>query len=458
MERHPGGAKWGWTETNIDLTNYGSVWNPIDYWVNKYGTLKVWYIGILLEYWAVDPEGFGEPLYADELILNGVTYNIAPYAGAPSPTPNQSSYKISGYILDANHRGIGGADIIFNEPNTVPGVYSDSAGYYAIYAPAGTYNVNVWPPFDSNYIDYDERGFVVTSDMTKNITLNSGFKVSGYIISTTGQPVKDGIVLLNNYLSGWFSKDTGYYFVCAPAGTYKLWASPRNGYNHFLVYSESNFVLDRNIAKNITVVLTNTTTQPSPEPTPTPTPEPTSDQAWISISVDAKSPVVGSPVSVRGRLTDYQGLALINKPVTLSYANANTPELLWTKIGAAFTSSKGDYYIQWTIAEAGNFLFKVEWLTSDNFPAAMNTSSVGFLPEGSKYSLPAVPDQLGNTITQQTFAVETEQVNADAGDLTWIAVAAVVVVIALVVASIIAVRTVKNRKISGAAQKVDAKL
>jgi hypothetical protein len=174
--------------------------------------------------------------------------------------------------------------------------------------------------------------------------------------------------------------------------------------------------------------------------------------------VAAQSPVVGSPVSVRGRLTNYQGLALVNKPVTLSYANANSPELLWTKIGAAFTSSNGDYYIQWTIAEAGNFLFKVEWLTSDNIPAAMNTSSVGFLPEGSKYSLPATPDQLGNTVTQQAFAVETEQTNADAGDLTWVAVAAAVVVIALVVASVIAVRTVKTRKISGAAQKVETEL
>ena len=221
-----GGAKWGWTETNIDLTNYGSMWNPIDYWVTKYGNLKVWYIGILLEYQAVEPDGLGEPLYADDLSLNGVTYNIAPYSGsAPSPTPNQSSYKISGYILDANHRGIAGANIIFNEPNTVPSVYSDSTGYYAIYAPMGTYHVNVWPPFDSHYIDYDERGFVVTSDMTKNITLNSGYKISGYITSTSGAPVKDGIVSLNGYLSGWFSKDTGYYFVCVPAGTYKLTAT-----------------------------------------------------------------------------------------------------------------------------------------------------------------------------------------------------------------------------------------
>jgi hypothetical protein len=131
---------------------------------------------------------------------------------------------------------------------------------------------------------YDELSFAVSSDRTKNITLNLGYKVSGYITSTTNAPVKDGIVLLSNYLSGWFSKDTGYYFVCAPAGTYKFWASPRNGFNHFSVYSESNFVLDRNIVKNITVVLTNTVTPPpTPEPTPSPTPEPTPTPSLIRL-------------------------------------------------------------------------------------------------------------------------------------------------------------------------------
>src|SRR3990172_9873251 len=92
-----------------------------------------------------------------------------------------SSFKISGYILDANGHGIGGANIIFNVPFIVPSVWSDSSGYYVISAPAGTYHVNVWPPFDSSYINYDEPGFTVVSDISKNLTLYSGYKVSGYI-------------------------------------------------------------------------------------------------------------------------------------------------------------------------------------------------------------------------------------------------------------------------------------
>jgi len=58
-----GGNRWGWIETNIDMTYYGQIWNPIDYWIAKYGDLKVLYIGIVLEYWAVEPDGYGEPLY-----------------------------------------------------------------------------------------------------------------------------------------------------------------------------------------------------------------------------------------------------------------------------------------------------------------------------------------------------------------------------------------------------------
>ena len=98
------------------------------------------------------------------LICGSLLVNISPFVFA------QSSFKISGYLLDSNGNGISGANIIFNVPSIVPSVYSDSLGYYEIIAPEGTYHVNVWPPFDSNYIYYDEPRFVVASDITKNIT------------------------------------------------------------------------------------------------------------------------------------------------------------------------------------------------------------------------------------------------------------------------------------------------
>ena len=149
----------------------------------------------------------GDQMWSSAAVANGVVYVGSGdgylYAfGSPNNQP--TSYKISGYILDANGHGIAGANIIFNVPSIVPSVWSDSSGYYVISAPAGTYHINVWPPFDSNYIHYDEPGFVVGSDMTKNITLYSGYKVSGYISFSNGTPVVGAAVIFRNSANTWF--------------------------------------------------------------------------------------------------------------------------------------------------------------------------------------------------------------------------------------------------------------
>src|SRR4030042_2948540 len=262
-----GGERWGWTESNLEMSVYGLTWKQLDSWKTEYGNVTVLYLGITLEYWAVDPDGFGEPLYADELILDGVMYNIVSSPTvtpdpSPSPAPSSALFKISGYILDSNGRGIAGAYIIFNNVST-PSVSTDYSGYYVMPAPAGTYHVNVWPPFDSNYINFDELGFVVGSDMTKNITLHSGCKVSGYISDSSGKPVIGAVVLLRNSVntfgSGWFSNSAGYYFLCVAAGTYTIDVHPRTGYNYsgpatnFPTYYEYNFTVNSNTVKNITV-------------------------------------------------------------------------------------------------------------------------------------------------------------------------------------------------------------
>jgi hypothetical protein len=186
------------------------------------------------------------------------------------------SFTISGYILDVNGHGIAGANIIFNVPEIVPSVYSDASGYYVISAPAGTYHVNVWPPFDSHYINYDEPGFVVGSDMTKNITLQSGYKVSGYISDSSGKPVVGAVVLLDDFGSGWFSNSVGYYFLSVPAGTYTINAHPRTGDYYsgpttdFPTYIEYNFTVNADTVKNITVGDSSPTSSPNSDPMSSP--------------------------------------------------------------------------------------------------------------------------------------------------------------------------------------------
>ncbi len=189
-------------------------------------------------------------------------------------TQNSTKYKISGYILDANSRGIQGANIIFNVPEIVPSVWSDSSGHYIIYAPAGTYHVNVWSPYDSSYIHYDEPEFVVGSDVIKNTTMYSGYKVSCYISAFNGTPIVGAAVILRTsnkwFGSGWFSNSTGYYFLNVPAGTYTIDARPRTGYNYpgpttdFKTYYEYNFTVKGDTFKNIIVDVPSSIPAPIP--------------------------------------------------------------------------------------------------------------------------------------------------------------------------------------------------
>jgi outer membrane protein assembly factor BamB len=245
----------------------------------------------------------GNPMRSSCAVVNGVAYVGSDdgylYAfGSPNIQP-ATSYTISGYILDENGNEIEGAHIIFNVPETVPSVISGASGYYSISAPAGTYHVNVWPPFDSNYINYDEPRFVVGSDMTKNITLQSGYKVSGYISDSSGNPVVGAVVLLDNYGSGWFSNSVGYYFLSVPAGTYTITAHPRTGDYYsgpttdFPTYYEYNFTVNSDTVKNITVgnslstslpnsePIASPETSPAPSPEPIASPEPTSPPATV---------------------------------------------------------------------------------------------------------------------------------------------------------------------------------
>jgi len=174
-------------------------------------------------------------------------------------------FKISGYVLDSNGCGIAKADVIYNVPSIVPGVFTDNSGYYETYGPSGTYHINVWPPYDSNYLNGDEAGFTVVSGVTKNMTLQTGFKISGYVINFIGTPMVGASVLFKTsngiYGSGYFTNSLGYYFINVPSGTYTIDAHPQTAFNPsytgpctpFPTYYEYNFAVSGNINKNIIV-------------------------------------------------------------------------------------------------------------------------------------------------------------------------------------------------------------
>jgi hypothetical protein len=318
-----------------------------------------------------------------------------------NPASAQSN-KISGYILDSNGHGLAGAQIIFNSLDATVG-NSDNSGYYEVYAPAAAYHINVWPPFDSNYVFYDQSYFLVDGAITKNITLTSGYKVSGYISDYSGNPISGARFALDSFVAGWYSISSGYYFTTAPAGTYTLTAQPRTGPT-FTSYSESNIVLNGNVVKNITVATPTSTPTPSPTLAPTPTPQPTQSptqtpapttyvtptptksptptsslpSSQISITTDTEANTVGSKLDIAGVLSDKNGNALADRTVVLSYAVGSSSS--WTQIGSGKTNSSGQYSIQWLIAASGTFSLKAEWSGDQQYTGSSKATTLSFLP------------------------------------------------------------------------------
>jgi outer membrane protein assembly factor BamB len=105
-----GGQRWGWTEASPDLSTYGNGWNDSSYWKGIYGNGTVLSVGVALEYWAVkDSNGLGQPLYADELVLNGVTYNIAPPSNQTSNGSNADDWSM--YRHDVQRTGLSSSPV-----------------------------------------------------------------------------------------------------------------------------------------------------------------------------------------------------------------------------------------------------------------------------------------------------------------------------------------------------------
>jgi len=211
--------------------------------------------------------------------------------------------------------------VLLNVPDIVPSLFTSAAGYYEMYAPAGTYHMNVWPPYNSDYIYFDQPGVVVASDMVKDITLVNGYRVSGYVVDLSGKPVTGVVVTLGNYFSGYYTTNNGYYVIGVPAGTYTMNAHPQSGILNsagvnFPNYLEYNVVVNGDMIKNLTVG-NPTATQP-PKPTngysPVKTPNPGVTYKMSGYVLDSnRQPIVGAKVYISGHssisaFTDPKGL------------------------------------------------------------------------------------------------------------------------------------------------------
>ncbi|MCW4000289.1 MAG: carboxypeptidase-like regulatory domain-containing protein [Candidatus Bathyarchaeota archaeon] len=316
------------------------------------------------------------------------------------PLSGQATYSFSGYVLDSNGHGVAGAYVNFN--GVIPTAQTNSQGYYVTSAPAGSYQMYVWPPFDSNYINYDESGVQVSSNLVKNVTLQTGYKISGYVINASGSPMVGASVLFKTagrvYGSGWFTNSLGYYYINVPEGTYTIDAHPQTAYNPsyngpctpFTTYYEYSFAVNSNLNKNITVSTAQPTpaptapptsaptTNPTQNPTPTPTPKPILPSTTLSISTEASSYQVGSTLTVKGNLTSQSETPFSGETVVLS-SSLDGGET-WLPVGSGKTDASGQYSIQWLIQASGTFSLKAEWAGNNAYSGSNAITAVSFLP------------------------------------------------------------------------------
>ncbi len=367
---------------------------------------------------------------------SGLSYSESKFSVSTNVTKNITlilGFKVTGYVLGPSGNGVWGANTnIYNASWSVPAVNTETSGYYSVVIPAGTYTFILWPPYNTNLVNYDNTGFVVNSDMTNNITLISGFKVSGYVLDSSGKVVSGASTMFvdssgSKFASGRWSDSTGYYYDAVPLGTYTLVASGPSGSG--LSYSESNIVVSSDTMKNITLASTPTATPtpsptPSPYPTAAPTPAPTPVSTPIPTPTPTPSPILPKPilavscqssasytnfkVEITGTLT-AEGTAISNVPILLSYSVNEGKS--WTGLSTASTDNSGNFAAVWFSSASGTYLLNAQWAGNSIFSDVNTTINFAVLPyqEQSVFSVSSNSTisafSFNSTIQELSFSV-----------------------------------------------------
>ena len=181
---------------------------------------------------------------------NGDTNN-GPSNGIATLTLN--GFLVSGYVLTPNGTPV--TNVYFELYNNTWSnyAYTDMSGHYSVVAPAGTFTIYVNAPSGGNLLSY-QGSVVVSGNQVMNITLQSGFVVSGYVLTPRGAAVASASVEFYN--SSWstsgYTSSLGYYSLGVTAGTYSVYCGPPSGTN-LLNYQVSGVVVSGNMVYNITL-------------------------------------------------------------------------------------------------------------------------------------------------------------------------------------------------------------
>jgi hypothetical protein len=153
---------------------------------------------------------------------------------------------ISGRVKDALGNGIPNADITAFDTNNnrINGTRTDINGNYTINLPPGMYKIfsDPWQTggcyvskwYDNKYMFNEADSVAVTPGQTAlnvDFHLSSDTKITGWVTDAMGSRVAGVHVTAYDLGSAWINhiqtKSDGYYELCLPPGTYKVFFDPR---------------------------------------------------------------------------------------------------------------------------------------------------------------------------------------------------------------------------------------
>ncbi len=98
----------------------------------------------------------------------------------------------------------------------------------------------------------------------------------------------------------------------------------------------------------------------------------------LTISTDSTVNQVGSVINIQGKLSDQNGVGIVNEPVVLYYTFAGADS--WYPIGSAFTNQDGAYSLQWVNTASGTVTLSAQWKGNSTYAPANVTTTLSFLP------------------------------------------------------------------------------
>jgi len=173
-----------------------------------------------------------------ERLVSETRYDIVVNGNTVVDVVLQDGFFLSGRVKDSNGAGINHLDIDVDDSATgrrilTPHDKTDANGDYQVVAPSGVFDLTYQPPEGNRSVAVRLLSAPINADTTVNVSLESGFFVSGWVVDEGGAPLYDIDLDADDLLTGLrinTPRDntdlTGHYSIVIPGGSFKIIFDP----------------------------------------------------------------------------------------------------------------------------------------------------------------------------------------------------------------------------------------